>query len=463
MRPPRDLVLGLTVAALVVAARYTAPVDMKSNDQAKSAQYVLYTWHTGEFLVPLEQGRFPPTKPPLAAWVALPALWLAGGPTEVGLRIVIALEALVFIALTVLLARRILPPPGPAITGVVAATTYLFLKGATFFRPDMLMGTLVLASLLAAFRALLDDRRGYGVLAFALLGLAVLAKGPIALLFFGAGVIPWALLRRNRLALLRLRLPVGAVVLLLVVAAWAVPAMTTDGRALYETMITGELSKHTGGGRQPFYQYLLLFPGRFLPWLFLLPSGIALAVRNRREDPTWPLGFPLLFFAASVIGLSFVSSKRADYLLPAVPGAAMLVAAWLGTRRHGVAIALGGAALFTAGILVAFLGFPGRVAEPTTARDFVRAIPTTGTRPEDVRLFHLRSSTNVVLFHLGRADPPLKVEGIREILEREGSVRVATNADGREKLREAGLLSEVLLRREDPEEGTYLLLGLRFP
>ena len=62
----RSLALPLLLAAVLLAVRLAAPNDLKSTDQGKSAQYVLYSWQTGDLLVPKEQGTIPPTKPPLA-------------------------------------------------------------------------------------------------------------------------------------------------------------------------------------------------------------------------------------------------------------------------------------------------------------------------------------------------------------------------------------------------------------
>jgi hypothetical protein len=147
--------------------------------------------------------------------------------------------------------------------------------------------------------------------------------------------------------------------------------------------------------------------------------------------------------------------------LPAVPAAAGLVAAALLKTRRPEILTFALAGLVLVGTLVLFHAFPDRVAEPTTARDFVRRIPT--TRPGDVRLFHLQSATNVILFHLGRAEPPSKIEELIVAARREGSIRVATNPDGAAKLAERGFEVRLLLRTGEPGERTYLLLDLRLP
>jgi len=326
----KTLALPLLLTALLLGVRLAAPNDLKSGDQGKSAQYVLHAWNTGELVVPLEQGALLPTKPPLPTWLGLASSCVAGGPSDFAIRLPPVLAAFLLALVTGLLARRLgLPDPVPAISVLVVAGNYLFLKTATVVRPDMILALAILFSIYCAVRAIEGDGARWAVLAFLCGGLGVLAKGPVALLVAALAVLPWARLRPDRPPLGRLRPAVGIPLLLLIVAAWAVPAYLAHGDELYRVMVSDELARHAGGSGKPVYKYLLTFPGRFIPWVLFLPAGFVLAVRSRRTEPSWPLGLPFLWFVLCFIAFSLFGSKRVDYLLPIAPAGAILVAAVL--------------------------------------------------------------------------------------------------------------------------------------
>lgn len=455
LRPRRDLLIPLLFAAVLIPLRLSAPMDLKSNDQAKSAQYSLSTWETGEWLVPLEAGKHLPTKPPLAAWAGVFGFAVAGEPSEIALRVVAAIEALFLLMMTVLIARRLLPEPGPLVAGLVLAANYIFVKTGTSFRPDALLAGLVALAVWLWIVAFDERRPGLGVLAFGVLGLATLTKGPVALIFGLAAILPWALIVR-RSELRSLGAPLGVPLFLVVVAAWAVPAFLEGGRDLFDVMVTGEISHHAGPGRQPIYTYLYAFPTRFLPWIAILPFGIAFAVRQWGEEDRWPLGLPLLWFAVVFVVMSLFGSKRADYLLPVLPAAAILTAAVF--RRAWIAMALAGVFLLCTGI--AFHLFSQDLCEPTAARDFARRIREETDLADRVHVHRMGSYRNAVLFHLGRTGPPSNRETVFADVQRKHRAFVATTGKEQWNLEATGIVIRQVLATEGPDDMAFVLLEL---
>ncbi len=456
----RDLVIPLVLAALLLAVRLAGPRDMEcGGDQAKTAQYVLYAWNTGHLLVPLEKGEKLPTKPPLAVWVALASARLAGDPSELALWMPSVLEGLLLVLFTVLLARRLAPPPVPLLAGLAVAGNLVFVQTATILRPDMLHALLVLLAVGAALRALDGEGRRWGILSFFWLGLAVLAKGPAALVFGGAAVVPFALLRRDRPSLRRLSPGPGGAVLLLVVLAWAVPAFLQKGDALVRTMVTGELTRHAVGARQPIYQYLFIFPGRFLPWVFALPFGLALAGRARKADPSFRLGLPLCWFAGGFLAMSLFSSKRADYLLPLLPAAAVLSGAAIARLRRAVPLALAGFLLFLAGLVVVDHVIPERFREPGRIKGFVERVREAVPRDRPLLVYRTGSGANVVLYYLRRSKRPSRLPEVEEAVRERGTAYVLTNPRGEREIAGAGIPVRRLLEVERGSRGPpYFLL-----
>src|SRR5262249_19694336 len=75
-----------------------------------------------------------------------------------------------------------------------------------------------------------------------------------------------------------------------------------------------------------------------LPWSLLFPVAALSAWQHRRNRLDAEARFGLLWLVASVVILSFAGFKRADYLLPAYPGAALflgfVVEGWVRARAN---------------------------------------------------------------------------------------------------------------------------------
>jgi hypothetical protein len=158
--------------------------------------------------------------------------------------------------------------------------------------------------------------------------------------------------------------------------------------------------------RHPWWFYFVRIGPDLFPWSLLVPVAFWTAIRFFRRDPV--MRFGVVWFLAMLTILSCMSFKRADYLLPAYPGAGIaLSAAWhqvVATRpRWGwigrwmipaVALAcLVGWVVHTTWVLPA--------AEATREqRTFASAIRRLAPQPETVLLF--RTEAHQLCFYLGK-------------------------------------------------------------
>ncbi len=282
---------------------------------------------TGDWLVPHRHGIPYAHKPPLMFWLI--NLGEAALPLPFGSRLPSFLGVFLALASVYGIAKLWGGKSLALRTVAVLSSSLLFWQTGGMGQIDALLLGLESAAL---FLLLRNDRLHPTRVpweAGLLMGLAILAKGPVGLIIpLGTylsirAVAPGEGAPRTRfIPLLVVFLLAVIIPVIWIVACWRAGAPETY---LRELLFTQNVSRAAGelGHRQPFYYYLLHLPVGFLPWTFFLPAAIA---RLRKTDPAllrkliaWA-GFVVLFF-------SIPSSKRNLYVLPAMPALAMMIAA----------------------------------------------------------------------------------------------------------------------------------------
>lgn len=209
---------------------------------------------------------------------------------------------------------------------------------------DMTFSALLVGSLYCMFLKLSGAKRWIGAVAYLLLALAALTKGPLALVLFAAVISPYVIaVCKNRAGffdyLRKLDIAIGLLILLVVAAPWYVfAAQETQGFWTDVFFIKGNLSRMSGsvGHSRPqlwFYLPILLYG--FFPWIFFLPESIyrfASAVkRNWKADLSLSIPafhartFLWCSFLAMLIVVSLPKSKLQTYILPMLPAMSLLV------------------------------------------------------------------------------------------------------------------------------------------
>jgi len=381
----------LAIAVALAAGSIYLPsirgVPFHTKGEPREAVVVQQMVERGELVSPLLHRGEIPSKPPLFHWLGAGASVVAGGVTETTVRIPSLVASVLIIAATIAAGYSRYGTGAGLAAGVVLATSQQWIQSSTAARVDMVL-TLGVCWALFGFSAAYDRRRPSLSPAFyASCALAVLAKGPIGyllpLLVIGSA---WLVGRDPALPrLLRFR---AATLLLLVPLLWYVPAWIEGGQPFLDKLFWKENvyrvldaeGAHTGHV-EPFYYYGPAFLGGLAPWSLLLPALAADLWRRRkrlRAEPDW---FLLVWIAATIGFYSLAGSKRAVYLLPAYPPAALLLGAWIdrhaassaaraGVSRSVVARISGmcaGAALTTIALVVAAqaVGLPlARLLEP---------------------------------------------------------------------------------------------------
>jgi 4-amino-4-deoxy-L-arabinose transferase-like glycosyltransferase len=395
--------------------------DLNSSHEARAAQNAQMVLTGGHWLLPrLYDGHLELQKPPLYYWlVAL--LGFAGGG-EVGpwaVRLPAALSALGCVLFLHLLGCRRGRPMAGFLAALTLATCLHFTWLARVGRIDMPL-TFAITVAVGSFHLGVagDDRaahRGWFFLGYTAVGVGVLLKGPIALVLpaLVAGV---ALAADGRPSVrsawqVVLRTWWGVPWIVLIAAPWFVCAnIATDGR-LWDTFFWYHNVERGLGGSETLKANPWWFYGPgclvdLLPWSLAFPliAWDWLRHREARCDPETRLG--LRWFVAVFAFLSCMSFKRADYLLPAYPGFALLLGSagerlWLAhkERRSTLTWALGTA------VVAMVLGWGSyntwAVPRQEHGRPYERIaqrIRADSARP----VIFFRAESHVLAFHLGQ-------------------------------------------------------------
>jgi len=358
----RDAVwLALLLGLLVVAslARPLLPVD-----ETRYAAVAWEMWTRGDFLVPHLNGEPYHHKPPLLFWL-IHAGWAVFGVNDWSPRLISPLFAAGTLALVHALGRT-LWPARPEVARMapfilLASMLYSYFASALMF--DVLLSFFVALGLLGLVRAWKGGGAGGGFVLLALgMGGALYAKGPVALLHLlpPALLAPWWM-REQRPRWGRWYAGVALAVLggAALILAWAIPAAWSGGEVYRNAIFWGQTANRmveSFAHRAPAWYYLAWLPLVLAPWL-LWPrwwSGWRALPAALRDDS----GLRLALFGAlfCLVFFSFVSGKRAHYLLPEFALFALLVARALATSatgRWGLAAPALTLALFGAGVLIA--------------------------------------------------------------------------------------------------------------
>jgi len=297
----------------------------------------------GSWLFPLKLGVQVPSKPPLFHWLGALASMIRGEISEATVRFPSALLAAVSVLLLYGLGQKIAAAGTAFLAGVILATTVGFQSEAVTARVDMTLAFFVTADLVVFYllyqRFLKGSGWFYGF--YLLLGVGVLAKGPVGLILPTMTIFFFLWLRGRWDFLSRLCFHPGALLTLFLALAWYGLAVAKGGeefvsrQLIHENLARFFVSGAGGTGHQkPIYYYLPYLMADGLPWSLFLPFVVADWFR-RKAFAEEHLLFLMLWAGLIFIFFSLSAGKRSVYLLPLYPPLALLTAIWLGGRAEG--------------------------------------------------------------------------------------------------------------------------------
>jgi len=365
-------------------------------DEPRYAQVAREMYARGDWVTPTLAGRNWFEKPALLYWLMV-AAYRALGVTELAARLGSALAGLSTVLFVGWTARRAEFESGEGLRGfgitvaAVAGSTLgllVFAHAASF---DTILTATVSGCLACLYSSEVtrdvrgSSRRSSLVGFYLFVGASLLAKGLVGLVLPGGVALVYFLLRRRLSGIFRMGLLWGVPLALLVAATWYAPVLIKHGQDFVEQFFVQHHFARFVSNRyhhpQPFYFYLPITLMLALPWTAFLVGGVwgAGSVNPRAEDAASKLRvLALAWLVVPVIFFSASGSKLPGYVLPAIPGAAILAGdclyRYLSGRGGLLAMRLTGAlALLFAAACVAFCFFHVGGTAGALARELPKA------------------------------------------------------------------------------------------
>lgn len=302
-------------------------------DETRYAAVAWEMWISHDYLVPHLNGETYSHKPPLLFWLMTASWWLFG-VNDWSLRLIAPMFSLATLYLSALIARNLWPDRKQVedLAPLVLLSLFFWNIYSTLTMFDMMLAFFVVLGIYSL------QRLAYAGLTFRrwlLLGVAigggVFSKGPVILLHLlpVALLAPWWMDKQKAnfrwqqwYSGLGLAILIGAAIAL----SWAIPAGIAGGQEYRNAIFLGQTSGRlveSFAHRLPWWWYLETLPLLLLPWVLFGPLWAGLRKVSSQDAG---IRFCLAWGLPVFIAFSLVSGKRLHYLMPLVPGLALLLA-----------------------------------------------------------------------------------------------------------------------------------------
>ena len=329
---------------------------------------------TGDWLTPRVNGLPRYDKPPLVYWLMALGYGLPGqaGWDPLGTWAARLPSALASIAVMVALADTLLrwpqmPCRRPAVSALAVSLAFglspLVLIWSRTAVSDALLCGLLAISLLLQWRRFADPERQPWWSAWLVLGLAVLAKGPVAVVLTGMTLLLFGTLRSDLpLAWTRLRPLPGLAITAAVSLPWYVLELLIEGQPFWDSFFgyhnlqrfTSVVNDHL----QPWWFFGPVMLVAAMPFAPLLLLGLARLPRQRTEPSQSLHQFAGCWLLAVLVLFTTAATKLPSYWLPATPAAALLIGFALQRRDRWLGLTWGATLLLTWILAAGFWGSP---------------------------------------------------------------------------------------------------------
>lgn len=332
-----SLTRALFVALLVWAAIYLprlGSLEIKSEEGRRILPAVTML-ETGNYIVPQVGSEAYLRKPPLVNWLVAGSFQLFGTRNEWTARLPSVFCVLAVALAFVGVARRSLGPNGALVAALMWLTNFGLLEKGRMIEIEALYVSLTALAFIF-WLSWWKEKRWLGwTVPWIFLGLGLLAKGPLHLVFFYAVVIAilWQAGEMKRLW----NWPhlVGILLMLGIFAAWAIPCLQMVQAGHVASVWSQQFTGRVSGDDFKLGDWLLNIPrgiAYLLPWVALLPFARFALLENEEERKTCralSLGVAIPF-----VLVNLMPGALPRYTMPLLAPAIWLLAIFI--REHAL-------------------------------------------------------------------------------------------------------------------------------
>ncbi len=335
--------------------------SLKEPDEGRYAEIPREMVEQGDYVVPhLDYVRYF-EKPPLFYWTCA-ASYKIFGISQWSFRLPNAVSALSCVLATYFFAARVFSAEAGFLSALMLMTSFGFFGMARISTIDMLFSFLLSGAVFAFYEFYRTGMRRFLYLLSAALALAVLAKGPVAIVLPGFAVVLF-LFGEKRLAFLK---EVASWRALLLFAAIAVPwfvLICVRERGFFgfffidQNILRFVTTKHHRSGPIVYF-FPVLFGGLF-PWSVFIPRAAA-RLWKRQELRLLSIWCCVVFIFFSLSG-----SKLPPYILPFFPALCVILGCLIDEMRRESARLRGEIIVFS--VFFALVGVGGLIVATGSA------------------------------------------------------------------------------------------------
>ena len=343
----------IIVICIIAVLPWIGLGDFSTKGEPREAAVAVSMLETGNWVLPQVYANEFAYKPPLAHWLMAAASLPQGYVSEFTSRLPSALAFIILIGFTLVFFGKRLRFQQAFIATLLLITCIEIHRAAMTTRVDMLLTTFIVIGLYQLYRW--EDKlelKGVPIAIPALLGCAVLTKGPVGIILplFVFGVYLLMLRKYSYLVIFKTLLYAGISSIFLPLL-WYVAAWKQGGDAFLNVVLaenfgrffhlsTPDIHYNLGHENGVWYNFMTLAAG-FVPWtIFFFFSLFGLKLHKPEKSvkeilaSTWnnirsmekEKLFSLVALVCIIFFYSIPSSKRSVYLMPAYPFIAIFLA-----------------------------------------------------------------------------------------------------------------------------------------
>jgi 4-amino-4-deoxy-L-arabinose transferase-like glycosyltransferase len=326
---------GLFVLASITASWGTWEKSLGNHEAyvGVTAREMLEDGSVGGWVVPTFNGEVRLQKTPLNYWLTALFAGISGKMNEFVVRLPSIVLGVGSVMAVLWFVSLWLDFRTGALSAGVWATSLGFVRYTQTGRPEMALTAFITVAMLGFYTAVKvkdSDRRGqvlYMLIFWACFGFAMLAKGPAPLPLAGIVVLLYLLVFRDVKKIPKMLPVAGVLVFLLIFVPWPLLIIRHMPGAL-EFWHREFIERGTGefaAGDKPFYYYFYVMFTLMAPWCAFVVLGAAspfYKIWAKKRDVMW---YCWIWFAGMIGIMTLMGGKRQHYILPAMPGMAILI------------------------------------------------------------------------------------------------------------------------------------------